>query len=178
MTPGVMRQWYVVYSKPNKEELARFHLQRKRLEVFFPRLLLPQAHRKCRRVVPLFPNYLFVRIQIPEEYYYVLWSPGVKDLVNFNGIPAPLNEETVVFLMQQATAEGVLTARSELRAEQEVRIITGPFEGLIGIIQDPPDSKGRIRVLLKLLNREVRTEMSAHYVENKWVVKNGEREMT
>ena len=76
-----MRQWYVVYSKPRKEEFAEFNLRQKGLEVFFPRLRLPGSRQKRKQIVPLFPNYLFVKIQVfSEEYHYVTWSPGVKRL--------------------------------------------------------------------------------------------------
>ncbi len=60
--------WYVAYCKPRKEECAQYHIERKGLEVFFPKLLLPEAGRLQKRVVPLFPNYIFVRLRIAEEY--------------------------------------------------------------------------------------------------------------
>lgn len=165
------RQWYVIYSKPHREEVAEYHLRRRGVEVFFPRLQLPLSIHKRKQIIPLFPSYLFARIQIPEEYHSALWSPGVKDLVSFNGVPAPLDEEIVAFLRQQATAGGVLMGCSKLEAGEEVRISRGPFEGLAGIIQNPPDARGRIRVLLELLNRQVKVELSIQYVESKWAVK-------
>ena len=74
----IQRDWYVVYSKPHKEEQAQFHLRMKNLDVFFPRLDLVRVAEKRKRIVPLFPNYLFVRIHLPTEFHYVSWSPGVK----------------------------------------------------------------------------------------------------
>ncbi len=163
-------RWYVVYSKPRKEELAQFHLSSKGLEVFLPRLLLPESARKRKRIVPLFPNYLFVRIRIfSEEYVYVKWSPGVKRFVTFNGTPAPLDEKIVAFLMQQADPMGVITARSNLKIGQEVQITDGPFDGLIGIIQEPPNAKGRVKIILKLLNRETKVDVPVQFVKSGWV---------
>jgi transcriptional antiterminator RfaH len=163
------RRWYVVYSKPHKEEFAQFHLRSKGLEVFFPRLLLPEYVQKRKRIVPLFPNYLFVRIHASEEYHYVLWSPGVKRILSFNGIPAPLDEGVVAFLVQQATPEGIIASRSNLRAGQEVRISGGPFDGLVGMIQEPPNAKGRVKVLMKLLSRQVEVEVPVQFVKSGWV---------
>ena len=170
-----MRQWYVVYSKPRKEEFAQFNLQLKGLEVFFPRLLLPQPLSKRRRIVPLFPNYLFVRIH-SRECHHVLWSPGVKHLLGCKGVLTPLDEEIVAFLMRQATPDGILTARSSLTAGQEVRITGGPFDGLAGTIQDPPDPRGRVRVLMELLNRQVKVEVPVQFVKSGWVVEGREEE--
>ncbi len=62
-----MQAWYVIYTKAQKEEFAQFHLKLKNLESVFPRLLLPVFSRKQKRIVPLFPNYLFVRIDFDER---------------------------------------------------------------------------------------------------------------
>src|SRR4029077_10999822 len=131
----MQRDWYVVYSKPHKEEQAQFHLRMKNLDVFFPRLDLVRVAEKRKRIIPLFPNYLFVRIHLPSEFHYVSWSPGVKRIVSFGERPIPLDERVVDFLRQQTDAEGVIKARSQLRPGQEVEIRGGPFDGLIAIIQ-------------------------------------------
>lgn len=162
--------WYVVYSKPHKEELAQFHLRLKGVEVFFPRLLLPQSVRKHRQIVPLFPNYVFVRIHVSEQFHFVLWSHGVKRFVSFDGVPAALDETVVPFLMSQANSDGIITARSNLKVGEEVRVSRGPFQGLVGIIQEPPNSKRRVKILLKLLSRQVRAEVPVEYVDGGWVV--------
>ena len=170
MAQSEVGQWYVVYSKPHKEEVAEFHLLRKGVEVFFPRLLLPQSLPKRQQLVPLFPNYLFVRIQEPEEFGYARWSPGVSCLVSFNGTPAPLDDAIVTFLKQRATPEGILTARSTLRVGQQVQITRGPFSGLVGVIENPPDAKGRVRVLMQLLSRQVKVDVPVHFIETGWAV--------
>src|SRR5262245_59083212 len=99
------KRWYVVYSKPRGEGRAEFHFRMKRVEYFYPRLLFPGSGRKPNRIVSLFPNYIFVRIALAEDYYRVIWLPGVKYLVGFGNYPAPLNDEVVEFLMQQANPE-------------------------------------------------------------------------
>src|SRR4029079_12965783 len=73
------RQWYVVYSKPHGEDYARFHIRLKGIETFLPRLLLPISRRKHKRIVPLFPNYLFAYLDaFSHDYYEVIWAPGVR----------------------------------------------------------------------------------------------------
>ncbi len=170
MSQEVQRQWYVVYSKPNREEYAQYHLQRKGIEVFFPRLRLPVSSAKQRQVIPLFPNYLFVQLHIPAEYSAVVWCPGVKCLVSFNGTPAPIDDGIVQFLKGQATEEGMIGAHSNLAVGQEVCITDGPLEGLKGIIKQPPDAKGRVRVLMTLLNRDLTVTVPIAYVQTGWVV--------
>ncbi len=163
-------EWYVVNAKPRKEKFAQFNLRLKGLRVFLPQLLLPQSSQKRQRVAPLFPGYLFIKIRFSEEYHYVIWSPGVKRLLSFNGSPAPVGDDIVSFLMEQATPEGIITAHSNLRAGQMVQLDGGPFDGLSGIIQEPPDAKGRIKILLSLLKRQVKVKVPARYVKSGWVI--------
>jgi transcriptional antiterminator RfaH len=165
----IKRDWYVVYSKPHKEEQAQFYLRLKGLDVFFPRLDLVRVSEKSKKIIPLFPNYLFVRIHLPTEFHYVSWSPGVKRVVSFGDKPIPLDTRIVSFLKEQADSDGVIKARSQLRPGQEVEIRGGPFDGLIGIIQAPPDDKGRVKILLKLLSRQVSVKLGVEFIKGEWV---------
>src|SRR5688572_32780257 len=164
------RQWYLLYSKPQKEEYARFHLSLKRLEVFFPQLLFPKSAKKRKRLVPLFPNYLFVRLKLfSDEFSYAKWSPGVSRIVSFNGVPASVHDSIVNLLMQQVNGDGVVEARPSLRRGQEVRITGGPFDGLVGMIQEVPNAKGRIKILLQLLNQPIKVDVPIQFVKAEWI---------
>lgn len=160
------KAWYVVYTKPHKEDSAQSHLWSKGVEVFFPRLLLPAPLHSHNQIIPLFPNYLFVRIRLPDEYECVTWSPGVKRLISFNNAPAAVDEAIIVYLMRQANPAGVITARSNLKVGQEVRISGGPFDGLAGIIQRPPDARGRVKILMELLRRPIQVQVPLKFVKS------------
>lgn len=160
------REWFVVYSKPHKEETAKFHLELKGIRVFFPRLLLPEGQRRRKRPVAMFPNYLFVHICLCDEAPYVIWAPGVNRIVSFNGTPAPLDDDIILFLMQRGDPEGIIRVWPGLRAGQRVQIAAGPFEGLVGILEAPPDAKGRVRILIRLLSRQVQVRVPVELVKS------------
>lgn len=163
------KKWYVVYSKPQKEEFAEFCLRTRGIEVFLPKLVFPESLKKRKRIVPLFPSYLFTRIYTPEQYHCILWTPGVKRIVSFNGAPAPLDESVIEFLRQEGTPEGIIEARSDIRMGQEVQITGGPFEGLVGIIHEPPGAKGRVMILMRLLSRQVKVDVPLNFVSCGWL---------
>lgn len=163
------RHWYVVYSKPHKEEQAQFHLRAKGVDVFFPRLDVSRASESRQRIIPLFPNYLFVYMELDTEAHRVMWSPGVKRIISFGDRPAPLDTSIVEFLQQQTGSNGAIKARSRLRVGQEVEIRGGPFDGLLGVIQDPPDARGRVRILLTLLSRQVSVRMGVEFIHGEWL---------
>jgi transcriptional antiterminator RfaH len=162
----------VVYSKPRKEACAQFHLERRGIEVFAPKMLLPAYLERRIRLVPLFPSYLFVRIDPVEDLHAVLWSPGVSRFVaSQRGTPARLDDAIVEFLRNRADAAGVITAHPDLSVGSEVEVTRGPFDGLMGIITRPPDGKGRVKVLMRLLNRHVVTvDVPVHSLRAAWVV--------
>src|SRR5919106_6448619 len=163
------RNWYVLYSKPRKEEQVQFHLGLKGIESFFPRLQLPGSSRKNKGITPLFPNYLFVRINLATESHYVIWSPGVKRIVSFSDTPIPIEDSVVQFLREKASAQGIIQAQSQLRPGQQVEITGGPFDGFTGIIENPPNAKGRVKILLKLLSRQISVKLGVEFVRNQSV---------
>ena len=171
MLTSATRRWYSVYSKPQKERFAKIHLQSKGVEVFLPQLVMPQSATATRRVVPLFPNYLFVRIDIfSGESAYVVWSPGVKYLVSFNGVPASIDDDVIAFLKDRSDSRGQIQASSSLKRGQRVRVTGGPFEGLEALIERPPDGRGRVKLLMSMLNRQVQAEIPIRFVESNWVM--------
>jgi transcriptional antiterminator RfaH len=170
-TADGLQAWYAVYTKPRREAQAQWHLERKGVEVFFPKLQLPKYAAGRQAVVPLFPNYIFVHVALPHGFYDVIWAPGVSRFVGFNDGIAPLSDDVVAFMKSHATPEGVLVARSNLRVGQEVEITGGPFAGVAGLIQRPPDAKGRIKILMQLLTRRsVMVTVPVRYVKTNWVV--------
>lgn len=161
----LQRNWFVVYSNPHKEEQAQFHLALKGVKSFFPKLYIPAARENKGRICPLFPNYLFVRIHVQTESHRIVWTPGVKKIVSFGAEPIPIDDRVIQFLQQQADDTGVIRAHSKLTLGQEVEISGGPFDGLIGIIQAPPDNKGRVQILLKLLSRQVSVKFGVEFIK-------------
>ena len=71
--------------------------------------------------------------------------------------------------MQESSSEGIIAARSTLKTGQEVQITDGPFGGLIGIIQEPPNAKGRVKILLQILNRQAKVDVPVQCINAGWV---------
>ena len=164
------KKWYVVVTKPRSEEIAKFHLNLRNINVFYPKLFVPVATRPSGHVVSLFPNYLFVKIDLSStEYCQVVWCRGVKKIVSFGGEPSAVENNVVDFIREQADPSGLIIAKSNLKFGDEVHIAKGPFKGLVGIIQEPPDTKSRVRVLMSILSRHVPVEVPAGYIDMGWV---------
>jgi transcription elongation factor/antiterminator RfaH len=164
------KHWCAVYTKPQREEFAEVNLHLRGVETFFPKLSLPKSAKRKKPIVPLFPSYLFVCIDIISfEYASVIWCPGVKRMITFNGTPAIVEESIIAFLMGQAGADGVIAARCNVTVGQQVAINGGPFDGLVGIIQEPPNARGRVKILLELLSRPTKVDVPVQFIQANWV---------
>ena len=147
------QKWYVVYTKPRSEELAKRELERKKLHVFLPKIEERSAavDGGSVRITPLFPGYLFVRISIPHDYYKVIWARGVKRLVGNGGGPMPLDDSVIDFLKTKTGDRGFIRPTNVFRYRDKVRVKKGLFEGLLGVVDGCLEKRGRIRVLMSLL---------------------------
>jgi transcriptional antiterminator RfaH len=161
-----MRQWFVLYTKRLQEIVAKRHLEQKGCVAYLPMLYQPWK-RRGRTIEPLFPNYLFVHIHYPDEARIALWTPGMKRFVSFGPEPAPLDDGVIQFLRDKAGSTGIIEARTPLEVGDEVTVSGGPFEGLAGIIQNPPDAKGRVRILMNILNQAAPVSLPAGWVKSR-----------
>lgn len=161
------RRWYVIYTKPHSEDLAREQLESKGLAIFSPKIREVRFRRhKMREIIqPLFPSYIFARFAMPDEYYDVKWAKGVKRIVGSGDLPIPLDDSIVVFLREQTNEQGLVHPRPNLRIGDKIRVRQGPLEGLFGIIQGELDAKGRVKVLMDILHSGAKVELPFSYVE-------------
>lgn len=165
---GLTAHWYAIHTKPREEERAILFLARKDVLTFLPRLLVNRRHgsHRWQAVEPLFPGYLFARFA-PEPYIVeaVRWTPGVKQLLWDGTEPVPVPDDVVEYLQWRSAESGLIVPGPRLKYGMRVRITSGPLEHLEGIIERPPSSRQRVRVLLELLNTHVPVEADAEDLE-------------
>ena len=103
-----MNRWYAVNTQPHQENKAQFNLVRQGYEAWLP--LRRKTRRHARRIetikAALFPNYLFVRLDLSCER----WRPingtfGVRQLVMRGDGPAPVADGFVEDLRATVTAK-------------------------------------------------------------------------
>jgi transcription antitermination factor NusG len=157
--------WYVVSAKLRREKFAAVELARRGVEVFLPQLVLINGREG--RVRPLFPGYLFANLRLPVDARRVVWTPGVRKLVTFEGEAPPLPPDAVAFLRAQAGPDGLIAVRPRpLPVGHRVRVTDGPLAGLVGIIENPPDARGRVSVLMDILRTQTRVSIDVGDLED------------
>ena len=155
------RQWFVVRTKARKEDYAAQQLERRGVAAFLPRIL--EYGRE--QIFPLFPCYLFVSIALPEQYYRVVWTPGVRAFVAFGAVPTPVQESVIHLIASSADDSGVIRPQARFKAGDRVQIRSGPLAGLIAIIEGPCSHRGRVKILLDFLRQGASVEVPVGLVD-------------
>jgi transcription antitermination factor NusG len=161
------QKWYVIYTKPSAEDVAKDHLEQKKIHVFLPKIKEYRYSSKGKeaKIRPLFPSYLFAHMVYPDDYYAVIWAKGVKRIVGNGTEPTPLDDSIVDFFKGQTEEKGFIRPSPKLKIGDMVRVRNGALEGLIGIIDGSMDEKGRIKVLMDFLKEGARIEIPYSYLE-------------
>ena len=160
--------WYVLHSKPHKEELLAEQLELRRIETFAPRIRVQVVNPRARKVRAYFPGYLFVRVDLEKLGLSALqYVPGSAGLISFGGEPATVPDGLVQAIRLRVGE--VNSAGGELfdilRSGETVLVHSGPFAGYEAIFDVRLAGTERVRVLLKLLrNRILPVELPAGYI--------------
>jgi transcriptional antiterminator RfaH len=161
--------WYAVQTHPRCEAKAVEHLGRQGYETYLPRYVRKIRHaRKTEQVArPLFPRYLFVRLNLATQGWRSIRSTiGVSDIVCLGDKPTPLPDGVLDGLKAQEDAEGFVQFLNAdaFKKGDSILVLSGPFAQQLGLCDSITDNQ-RIAILLDLLGRKVRVVLDVEAVE-------------
>lgn len=132
-------------------------------EVFFPRLVesVRAGLGRQDRVAPMFPSYLFVKLDVEGQGKGVRYTPGVKDFLRCNGEPEPVAPEIVASLRERIGPAGIFQRPlPTLKPGDRLRIDEGPLRGMDVIFEQELSGAQRVAVLLAEVNLHARVVLS------------------
>ena len=161
--------WYVMRSKPNKEEFLAGQLRAHGLEVFFPVLRVNPVNPRSRKTRPYFPNYLFVQVDLDGVNISDLrWMPGNSSLISFDGEPASVPDLLISAIKQQVDRQNadMKDQVNNIKQGDLIQIREGPFAGYEAIFDTALSGQDRVRVLLNLLQgRKMPVEIEGRQIK-------------
>jgi transcriptional antiterminator RfaH len=168
MSETIDAPWYVVQTQVNAEPKAARNLVRQGFDIYLPRYLKRRSHaRKIEKIAaPLFPRYLFVRVDRATQRWRSIQSTfGVSRLVCNGPDPAPVPQQVLNSLKAREDDGGYvrLDQRTKFALGEKVRILAGAFAENLGLFDGQAD-RDRIAILLDLLGRKVRVSIEADLV--------------
>ncbi len=162
-----MENWYVIQTKPKKEEEAKSYLSTKGVEIFSPLIetFLLRNGKMNTELKPLFPNYIFGKFDLDFNYPLVRWAKGVKKVLGFGDYPTPISEEVVEIIRERADTYGIVRLKCHFQTNDLIRIKTGPLKDLLGIFERWISDSERVRILLNLMGYQPAVEIHYSMIE-------------
>jgi len=159
------RKWVAVFTVPQNERAVMRHLDLRQVESFLPTCESTRVWKNRQRVTivqPLFPTYVFARIQL-EERSSILRSPGVLRIIGNRQGPIPLSDSEIEFLRSDFCRQRVEPYR-ELVVGDRVRIRRGSMQGVEGVLVRKKTGL-RFVLTLELINQHAAIEVDADELE-------------
>jgi transcriptional antiterminator RfaH len=159
--------WFVVHTHVNAEAKAARNLMRQGFEIYSPCYLRRRSHaRKIDQVAaPLFPRYIFVRIDMATQRWRSIRSTsGVVGVVLNGSDPAPVPPPVLHSLREREDESGYVTLdQRRFVPGDKARVVAGAFAENLALVEGLADSD-RIVILLDMLGRKVRVSIEADMV--------------
>lgn len=151
--------WYVLRTKPHQEPLVERRLGELQVESYLPRIAASvRAGRHLqRRVMPMFPTYLFVRADLEQRERALRYTPGVRDFLRCGGAAQCVPPEIVEVLRDRTGPTGVYAPPPQrFEPGERLRIEDGPLRGIEVIFERELSGADRVAVLLSEIELKAR----------------------
>jgi transcriptional antiterminator NusG len=160
--------WYALRVKSRHELVASEELTRKDVDNFFPSVSRVRQWKDRKKVVnfPLFPGYLFVRLDpYPGAFLDVLKTRGCVSFVSLEpGQPTVVSPQEISSLKLMLESGQEIDVFPGLKEGAIVRVKRGPLHGTIGILAKREDHHMFV-VNIGILGRSVGLKIHAEDVE-------------
>jgi len=143
-------EWYAIRTKPKEEDRADINLRNFHVQTFTPKLKEVRTLGFGTQYVikPLFAGYIFAYFDVRKQLHDINYTRGVRDVVSFGGSPISIDDNVINFLRARVAEDGFMQMDDDLKVGDKVRIKSGPFESLVGIIKRRTKAKDRIKLFL------------------------------
>lgn len=161
--------WFALWTNPKQEDRACSNLESWGVECFNPKL------KKCQRnpftgistfiTKPLFSRYIFSRFIARTLLHQISFTRGVHRVVSFNGKPVPIDDDVIAFFKSLIDENGFLHIGEPLKPGDKIRIKSGPWRELIGVVERDLTASQRVLILMTSISYQGRLTVDKDMVE-------------
>lgn len=155
--------WYLIYTRPRHEKKVAAQLLEAEIQFFLPLVKsLRQWHDRKKFIeTPIFPSYIFVYLEQPEDFYRGLEIDGVLCYVRFGKEIARVRPDIVSNLVLiTGNEQDVESTDGFFKPGQKVVIRQGALTGLTCEVVEHY-KKQKLLVRVEILNRNVLASIPA-----------------
>ena len=165
-------RWYVIHTYSGYENKVKTDLEKmvknREMEDFFFDIIVPMEEqieikdgKRKANLKKVFPGYVLIKMIVTDETWYIVRNTrGVTGFVGSGTNPIPLTEEE---LRNMGFEE--MHIKIDYEVNETVKVINGPLEGFIGVVQEINKEKGKVKVLVSMFGRETPVELEFSQVQ-------------
>ena len=159
-------RWYVVHTYSGYENKVKANLDKivenrnlhdKILEIIVPmeeQIEIKDGKRKTS-LKKVFPGYVLVKMYMTDDTWYIVRNiRGVTGFVGSGAKPVPLSDREIISMGIEE-----LDIVIDFEVGDNVKVMSGPLENFIGIIEEINMEKRKVRVLVSMFGRETPAEL-------------------
>lgn len=180
----IEKKWYVLRAISGKEKKIKEYIESEikalNLSDYIAQVVIPTEKifqikngKKVSKERNYYPGYVLIEAALVGEIVHVLTNiPNVISFVGSNKgrIPVPLRPEEVKQIL------GIVDKLQESDEQldqpfligEEVKVIDGPFNGFLGIIEEVNEEKKKLKLMVKIFGRKAPLELNYSQVEKQF----------
>jgi len=165
-------KWYVVHTYSGYENKVKANLEKivenRNLQDYIFDIVVPMEEqieirdgKKKATLKKVFPGYVLVKMIMTDESWYVVRNiRGVTGFVGPGSKPVPLTDEEIK-MMGVEEFEPIV----DYEVGDNVRVVSGPLENFIGIVEEINMEKKKVRVSVSMFGRETPVELELAQIQ-------------
>ncbi|MGB9613563.1 MAG: transcription termination/antitermination protein NusG [Candidatus Margulisiibacteriota bacterium] len=173
--PQGERKWYVVQTLTGQEDKAKqaieLTIQDQGLQDRIFQVLVPMEEtveikggKRVEKVRKMFPGYVFLEMILDEKTWFLIrQTPGVARFIGTKVQPTPVSDKEMQRVLKQLGKEEKLEVTFE--KGEAVRVISGPFRGYTGTVDEINVEKGKLKVLINIFGRDTPVEVNFEHAQ-------------
>ena len=165
-------RWYVVHTYSGYENKVKANIEKtvenRNLENLLLDIQVPMEEvieeKDGKQKVSLkkkFPGYVLIKMLMTDESWYVVRNTrGVTGFVGSGTDPIPLTSEEI-----RSMGFDDVPVNVDYETGDNVKVLNGPLENFIGVVQEINKEKGKVKVLVSMFGRETPVELEFSQVQ-------------
>lgn len=171
---GKAKRWYIIHAHSGFEKkVAAAILEtaaQKGLSASFEQVVVPTENvvevrrgKKTQAERKFFPGYVLAKMDMTDATWQIVkTTPKVTGFLGGKGIrPQPITEKEAMIIFN-AVEDGAASPRQTIHYDigENVKIIDGPFESFVGVVEDVDDGRNKLKVSVSIFGRATPVELN------------------
>lgn len=160
--------WYLVFTKPNEEAKVERQFADAKIEHLFPKIRTSRLRmRKLITVTePFFPRYMFIRIDLEDNFRLIKYTRGVVGFVDFGNGPVTV-DESIIKEIKAKEKNGYIEVNNNNRKYRKndlLRIKRGVLKDIDVIFDGYLSGEERVSLLINNVSSNIKLNINKLYL--------------